>query len=58
MIRVRSDDGRHLVKDLPAQALGLGCQPVALVIGQPEPLSLKLLLENVVLLDEVAITSC
>ena len=51
--RVRRDDGRHLVEDLPAQAFGLGCQPAALVVGQPETPSLELLLENAVLLEQI-----
>ena len=50
---VRRDDRRDLGQELSTESLALGCEPPALVVGQPETLSAELLLEDAILLDEV-----
>ncbi len=51
--RVGCDDGGDLGEQLAAEDLALRGEPAALVVGQPESLAAKLLLEYAVLFDEV-----
>ena len=44
---------RHFGQELPSESFGFGCEPAALIIGEPQPAFTQLFLQDTILFAQV-----
>ena len=56
VLRTWRDDRGDAIEGAPAEALGFGCKPSALIVGQSKAAATHLLLQYAILFDKVRVS--